>query len=152
MKLMLCVSGGDHEGSADAVMIDLTEEYARDLLRRRQLIQQLDACAEHFYEAKFWDASSYWIGGWDANGSYEWLEETLGEEGMRSLEAGNVVELPDDLEVPENFVQRTECELLHMSTDHIRFTSYPKHCDYTQESAPIPYGILEEAAGYRQAA
>jgi hypothetical protein len=157
MKLLMLAYGPGDSGHADYALLDLTEELARSLLERRSLAQQARAMDDQFLKLEFWAPHVTWLSDdcWDqarpegAPGLWDIIDETLEKDEMNRLDSGYPVTVPDDFTVPEYFEQDTEVDILMVYLDDVYFSSYPRHCDAHQETAAIPFDLIEVAAGFR---
>ena len=150
MKLLLKVSIFEWcDVGADYAFVDLTQEWARSLLKRKAIFDVAHAQETELYEMHFWWDPCLWLGGdledvpEDAD-LWEFLDEHLSEGQLKQLSGGYVVVLPDDVEVPEYFAQRTEMGQTVVTEDDVYFTSYPKHVDHEQHTMDIPWVLIEQ--------
>ena len=161
MKLLLPVYSDEYnESRADYALLDLAEEVARSFLLRRNLAQQAKAIDENFCSLEFWSGHVDWVGGLfldvpaDAPELYDVLHGALDKVvpgWEEAIYSGSGFELPENFALPDYYSQRTECDRIIVDTHGIRFTSYPKHTDRLQETAEVPFDLIEVAAGYREA-
>jgi len=159
MKLLLNVSIYEHcDFGADYALVCLTPEFAKRILKRRDLWRTAKVQDTALYELTFWGIDVDWIHrgdgedpGTEAIDFDEWIDGFVSPEQLKQLSGGDPVQVPGSFTVPEHFHQRTECAQMVMVDDEIRFTSYPRHIDFEQSTSGIPFELVEQAAGIRKA-
>jgi|GEM_PF-6974867 hypothetical protein len=145
MKLLMRVHGPEEGVHAAYALVDLTEERARHFLEWRSLARQAKATDDDFLKMEFWAHYVTWL-----EEAVSVLDELLDKRQRDRLWGGDPVEVPDDFPVPERFQQHTEVDVASVYVDEVYFSSYPRHCDDKQETGPIPFTLIEEAAGFRE--
>ena len=105
MKLLLKVSIFEWcDVGAEYAFVDLTQEWARSLLKRKAIFDVAHAQETELYEMHFWWDPCLWLGGDledvpEGEDLWEFLEQHLSQKQQQDLNGGYAVVLPDDLEV-----------------------------------------------------
>lgn len=145
MKLILkCTSNDpDYTGQAEYTFLNLTPQLAKHLLEKLDIFAATKAkYPEHeVYELVCWDSPVIMFGVGDQ--SAEELPEPL---SSLAAQADNeeVVEVPDNLVVPPDFVAVMECPQTIVSED-IKFFGYPRHTSVQITTAGLSRELLIKA-------
>ncbi len=137
MKIALeCSSSNEHwNGGCAFAFVDVTPELLQQISKR---IRQVKAAYEADHSLDEMQYTCYNAVYFTLYGPEE-ISEALAEQIEVSVAACDWAELPEDFEVPESHIQRTECDqMVVSSTGSVRFTCYPKHSDVLISSARMP--------------
>lgn len=115
-------------------LVDLTPTLARTILRRREIFE------DHRRNDPDLTRISYYSGDADYFSALPTTDEV-----ERRLADKGVAEAPTDFCVDDEFLERTECGQMVISTDGVWFQCYPKHCDPLVETHEIDFKTVEEA-------
>jgi hypothetical protein len=119
-------------------LVDLTPALARKVLRRREIFEAGRRNDPDLTEA------SYYSGDAEYFSSLPTADDPF-DEIERRLADRDFTQAPTDFCVNDEFLERTECGQMVISTDGVWFQCYPKHCDPLVETHEVDFETVEEA-------
>jgi hypothetical protein len=150
MKWISRVSCPDGAEGCDYAMFDLSPALAKLALERVNALRDLKRLDGHLYETRYWDYHAEYFSPWAAQG--ECCGDALAEEIEKSpAVAGDWMEAPADIAIPESLVAGVECCRMVVMDDGIFFAAILKHTDFTVSTGELPLGAPERAAQNRLA-
>jgi hypothetical protein len=145
MKLISRVSCADEAFGCAYALIDLTQALARLALKRIGTLCDMKRVDHDLYETRYWDYQPVYFSPWAAEG--EGCGDVLAEAiEQSSTVAGDWMEAPAGLEIPELLVTRIESPRMVVRDDGIFFVAILKHTDFTVSTGELPAGALEAAS------
>ena len=137
-----------YSAGCDYAVAEITEELAKLILRRLNLLRDQKTLDPSICEIYYWDYSAQYFspcvnqcGEPDEVevASFE-LEKTLEELQADTCE---MVSVPDDFHVPDSQIASVECAQMIVREEGIAFTAIPKHTDIYLTTAEIPKQVLD---------
>lgn len=145
MKLISRVSCADEAFGCDYALIDLTPGFAKLALKRIATVKDLKQCDNDLYELQYWDYQTVYFSPWTAQG--EGCGDVLAEAIEQSpTVAGDWMEAPADLTIPELIIARIESPRMVVMGDGIFFVAILKHTDFIVSTGELPARALEAAS------
>jgi hypothetical protein len=152
MRVLLKVwsSNPDYDGGCDYAAVEISEELAKLMLRRINVLSEQKAFDCWLYETCYWDSSPEYFSPWAVHPAEPGeIDETAAalEEILNSLEVDTeeTVIAPPDFRVSESYVAVVECSQMVVRDDGIAFTALVRHADIYLTTAEIPREIIESA-------
>ena len=130
--------------------MEITEELAKLMLRRIDVLKEERAFDLALYETYYWDSSPEYFSPWAARpierGELEEPDVRL-EEMLDSLEVDTkeTVIAPPDFRVPESQIVAVECAQMIVRDAGIAFTALLRHSDIYLTTAEVSKEIIESA-------
>lgn len=124
-----------YEG-CEYALIDLTPELARHILEQKRVFDALKLVNRDLMEITFHSNDAEY---------FSTFPEELEDELTEKFWSGDAGHIP----APEGFapeIERTECDRMEVDQFAVRFTCYPKHCDWMVTTHEIDYATVEAAA------
>jgi len=150
MRVLLKVwsSNPDYDGGCDYAAVEISEELAKLMLRRINILSDQKALDCSLYETYYWDSSPEYFSPWavhpaepgEIDAPTAALEEILGRFGADSKET---LIAPSDFRVSESHIAAVECSQMVVRDDGIAFTALLRHADIYLTTAEIPREIIE---------
>jgi hypothetical protein len=137
-----------YSAGCDYAVAEITEELAKLILRRLNLLRDQKTLDPSICEIYYWDYSAQYFSPWvNQRGepdevevaSFE-LEKTLEELQADTCE---MVSVPDDFHIPDSQIASVECAQMIVREEGIAFTAIPKHTDIYLTTAEIPKQVLD---------
>jgi hypothetical protein len=152
MRVLLKVwsSNPDYDGGCDYAAVEISEELAKIMLRRINVLSEQKALDCSLYETCYWDSSPEYFSPWAAHPAEPGeidvpaaaLEEILDGLGVDTKET---LIAPPDFRVSEGHIAAVECSQMIVRDDGIAFTALVRHADIYLTTAEIPREIIESA-------
>lgn len=150
MRVILRVwsTNPDYKGGSDYAVAEISEELAKLMLRRLNVLREQKTLDPSIFETYYWDYSAQYFSLWpnrpieaqEAGGACFELEKAIEELQVDTCE---VVSVPDDFNVPDSQIVTVECAQMIVREEGIAFTAIPKHADICLTTAEIPKQVLE---------
>lgn len=151
MKIVLrCWDSHDGACGCDYAFVDISPKRARFLLKRHAAFLKFRK-ANDAREASWWsDDVDYFTllgDGLDSDHPVTPEETERMEQALSALDdGGDLVEVPDDFEVPDVMLTRTECNMMIVTEAGVLFSGIPKHTDVPITTGMIPVEVIERVA------
>jgi len=166
MKLLLKAHGNlDFTSIAQYAFLDLTVELAEALLKKRSNFRLINASGDGLVRILYWGDCT-WFGsaapkdppaeGWPASWKMEdefdepsegFLRSSLSKADFGQIEnGGSPVVMPETFVLPTDLIDETEMGMLQVEDSGVRYRTYPRHCEHTQDTDEIPWALIEQAA------
>jgi hypothetical protein len=160
MKVVLrCWSTHDDTCGCDYALVDLTPTLARLMLGRIRRLRRLERQDAGISDVRWWSGAARFFSPWgdssseDPDAQPDAAETERMEAARAELTQGkDLIEVPDDFEVPDAMAARTECDRMVVAADGVSFSCIPKHTDVRIVTGAIPLDMLERAANRRRGA
>lgn len=127
----------EYNAGCDYALIDLTPELARLCLNRVAAFKALEESDRRLSFFVYLDYSPVWFGEFDST-----LLEMIAEAAAFS---DNSIVQVDDLEIPDNCVQRIDTDQMYVSDNGVFWRATPKHCDIHVETPLLSVELLQAA-------
>jgi hypothetical protein len=151
MKVLLdCRSSHDDTCGCDYALVDLSPKTARAFLDRHKRFMKLRSTSEALNvrwlsgHAEYFSPDGDIYAELDSRPTKEATERVA--RVLELLDGKNYAVVPDDFEIPDSMVARTECEELAVCRDGVWFSCVPKHTDVVVETRLLPVAMLTKAA------
>ena len=152
MRVLLKVwsSNPDYNDGCDYAAVEISEEIAKLMLRRINVLSEQKVVDCSLYETCYWDSSPEYFSPWAVHptepGEIGAPAAAL-EEILNSLEVDTeeTVIAPPDFRVSESHIAAVECSQMVVRDDGIAFTALVRHADIYLTTAEIPREIIESA-------
>ncbi len=119
-------------------LVELTPALARKVLRRREIFEAGRRNDPDLAETCYYSGDAEYFSVLPTtDGAFDEIERCLADKGF--------TQAPTDFCVNAEFLERTECGQMVISTDGVWFQCYPKHCDPLVETHEIDFKTVEEA-------
>ena len=138
------------DGGCEFALVNLTSELARLALRRIQVLKDQKAADPDVGETYYWNCCAVYFSRWVNLNSLQ-TGVPSARDAMNDLldrlqvDKRERVAAPEDFEVEESSIARTECEQMIVHDDEITFLAIPKHTGFYVTTAAIPLVVLEAA-------
>ena len=150
MRVILRVwsTNPDYSGGCNYAVAEISEELAKLMLRRLNVLREQKTLDPSIFETYYWDYSAQYFSLWPnrpieaqepGNACFE-LEKTLEELQVDTCE---MISVPDDFHVPDSQIDAVECAQMIVREEGIAFTAIPKHTDIYLTTAEIPKHVLD---------
>ena len=150
MRVILRVwsTNPDCNDGCDYAEVEISEELAKLMLRRLNVLREQKALDPSIFETYYWDYSARYFSPWvnqptqphEVEVACCELEKTLEELQVDTCE---VISVPDDFHVPDSQIATVECAQMIVRQEGISFTASPKHADICLTTAEISKQVLE---------
>lgn len=143
-------SNPDYDGGCDYAAVEISEELAKLVLRRINILSEQKALDSSLYETYYSDPSPEYFSPWtvhpaepgEIDAPAAALEEILDRLGVDTKET---LIAPPDFRVSESHIAAVECSQMVVRDDGIAFTALVRHADIYLTTAEIPREIIESA-------
>jgi len=142
-------SNEHYNADCDFAFVDLTPEYVDRILKYHAAFEKAQREFRDLDQMDFWDPSAVFV-------SYSALSgDELADEGGRTpaddlydheMAIDEESGWSKPIEVKEEHCQRTEIDQLVIRHDCVKWTAYPKHCDFVVDTASISIEELRRLA------
>lgn len=149
MKLILkCYSDNEWwEGGLDYAILDLTPNLAKLAVKRIERIKRCKAEDNQLYEMYYWDYCCEFFKYPDEEKHPELFKIVEGET-FRQWDGTFSADLI--AQIPEELLDRTECDQMAVSVDSIKWSVLPKNGNTYIHTECIPVELLKEIAGVQE--
>lgn len=124
--------------SCSYALVDLTAALAGTILRRRDAFEAGRQTDPNLTETSYYSADAVYFSALPA-------DEGLADEVERSLEDRGFAQAPNGFDVGDEFLERTECDQMVISSHGVWFECHPKHCDPLVETREIDFETVVQA-------
>lgn len=150
MRVVLRVwsTNPDYNAGCDYAGVEISEELAKLMLRRLNVLREQKTLDPSICEIYYWDYSAQYFSLWvhrpaqpqEVEVACFELEKTIEELQVDTCEVASV---PDDFYVPDSQIATVECAQMIVREEGIAFTAIPKHTDIYLTTAEIPKQVLD---------
>jgi hypothetical protein len=152
MRVILKVwsSNPDYSDGCDYAAVEISQELAKLMLRRINVLSKQKALDPALCETYYWDSSPEYFNPWvnQAGQPGEVRESGVEfEEILENLEVDTreIVTAPLDFRVSESQIAAVECAQMIVRDGGIAFTALLRHTDIYVTTAEIPKEVIESA-------
>jgi hypothetical protein len=125
------------DGCSYAV-VDLTPALARKVLQRREIFETVRQKDSDLTETSYYNGDAEYFSALPTTfEAFDEVERRLADRGF--------TQVSQDFSVSDEFLERTECGEMVISTGGVWFQCYPKHCDPVIETHEIDFKTIEGA-------
>lgn len=128
----------EYNAGCDYALIDLTPELARLCLNRVAAFKNLEESDKRLSYFVYHDYSPVWFREFDSTLLLEMIAEAA------AFSDNSIVQV-DDLEIPDNCVQRIDTDQMYVSDNGVFWRATPKHCDIHVETPLLSVELLQAA-------
>ncbi len=118
-------------------LLDLTPGLARKVLRRRETFEAGRQNDPDLIETSYYSSDAEYFSALPTDEAFDEMERRLADKGF--------AQAPTDFSLADEFLDRTECGQMVISTEGVWFQCHPKHCDPLVETHEIDFKTVEEA-------
>ena len=148
MRVILRVwsTNPDYSGGCNYAVAEISEELAKLMLRRLNVLREQKTLDPSIFETYYWDYSAQYFCPRENQPTQPHevacceLQKTLEELQVDTCE---MISVPDDFHVPDSQIDAVECAQMIVREEGIAFTAIPKHTDIYLTTAEIPKHVLD---------